>query len=309
MRCSLSTPGCWNQRWRSPPSLPSTEFAALKHSGQLRTCDTASCPTASTAVAVEAQAVDDIRRKDWHLHLIPGQYRGARGTKAFARPVKLVHNIVLSMPAPTPPEKVLAAAKVFAREKFGATHRYAMALHTHQEHPHVHLVVRAEREDGRGRLHIDKAMLREWREDFVMRDQGIAANATSRAARGQTKGATRDAIYRTRGRGSSYALREEVQDIAKELSRTGTIRDPAHGRLEETRKGVVTGWMNVAATLDAQGEICLAGDVRWFAKNLPPVLTDRERLAAQFMRYVSAGVSARTQEADKVRNRELERTR
>jgi hypothetical protein len=37
--------------------------------------------------------------------------------------VKLVHNIVLSMPSPTPPERVLAAAKVFAREKFGAKHR------------------------------------------------------------------------------------------------------------------------------------------------------------------------------------------
>ena len=113
----------------------------------------------------------------------------------------------------------------------------------------------------------------------------------------------------TRGRGSSYALREEVQAIAKELSRTGTIRDPAHGRLEETRKRVEAGWMNVAATLDAQGEISLAGDVRWFAKNLPPVLTDRERLAAQFMRFVNARTSARTREADKGRNREPERTR
>jgi hypothetical protein len=107
---------------------------------------------------------------------LTGLYRGPRGTKAFARPVKLVHNIVLSMPSPTPPGKVLAAAKVFAREKFGAQHRYAMVLHTHQHHPHVHLVVKAEREDSKGRLHINKAMLREWREDFarLMRDQGIA---------------------------------------------------------------------------------------------------------------------------------------
>ena len=104
-------------------------------------------------------------------------------------------------------------------------------------------------------------------------------------------------------------MREEVQDIAKELSTSGAIRDPAHTRLEETRKRVVAGWMNVAATLDAQGEISLAGDVRWFAKNLPPVLTDRERLAAQFMRFVNARTSARTREADKVRNREPERTR
>ena len=85
--------------------------------------------------------------------------------------------------------------------------------------------------------------------------------------------------------------------------------DPAHKKLAETRKAVLAGWERVAAALDAQGEICLAGAVRWFAKSLPPVLTDRERLAAQFMRYVNARVSARTQEADKVRNRELERTR
>jgi hypothetical protein len=60
----------------------------------------------------------------------------------------------------SPPEKVLAAAKNFAREKF-ARHQYVMALHTHQRNPHVHLVVKAEREMERGRLHIDKAMLRE----------------------------------------------------------------------------------------------------------------------------------------------------
>jgi hypothetical protein len=38
--------------------------------------------------------------------------------------------------------------------------------------------------------------------------------------------------------------------------------------------------------LDAQGEITLAGDVRYFAKHLPPVLTDRERLAAAFIQHV-----------------------
>ena len=70
----------------------------------------------------------------------------------------LVHNVVLAMPAGTRPDKVLAAAKAFAREKFGGQYRYVMALHTHQQHPHVHLVVKAEGTDGR-RLHIDKAML------------------------------------------------------------------------------------------------------------------------------------------------------
>lgn len=231
---------------------------------------------------------------DWHLDLTAGQYREPRGEKKAARGVKLVHQIVLSMPSPTPPEKVLAAAKTFAREKFGVKHRYAMALHTHQQHPHVHLVVKAESEDGR-RLHIDKAMLREWRQDFarMMRDQGIAANATARAARGRSKGTARDASYRAKGRRSSYVMRDQVESIARELASTGTVRDPAHGKLLETRKAVVAGWIKIAATLDAQGEIVLAGDVRYFAEHLPPVLTDRERLAADFIRHVNASRATR----------------
>jgi hypothetical protein len=39
------------------------------------------------------------------------------------------NNIVLSMSSPTPPDKVLAAARKFAREKFALQHRYAMVLH------------------------------------------------------------------------------------------------------------------------------------------------------------------------------------
>jgi hypothetical protein len=66
--------------------------------------------------------------KDWHLERSADQYREPRGQKNTSRTVKLVHNVVLSMPAPTPPEKVLAAARIFAREKFGLKHRYAMAL-------------------------------------------------------------------------------------------------------------------------------------------------------------------------------------
>jgi hypothetical protein len=128
---------------------------------------------------IEGQDAQKELLRDWHLELSAGQYRRHGGKKTARRPVKLVHNIVLSMPAPTPPKKVLAAAKKFAREKFGAQHRYMMALHTDQQHPHVHLVVKAESEYGR-RLHIDKPMLREWREDFakLMREQGVAANAT-----------------------------------------------------------------------------------------------------------------------------------
>ena len=126
---------------------------------------------------------------DWHLELTAGQYRRQVDGGSARRATKLVHNVVLSMPAPTPSDKVLAAARQFARLKF-AQHRYAMVLHTDQKHPHVHLVVKAENELGR-RLHIDKQLLRDWREDFaqLMREQGIAANrhASSHSRRKQEK--------------------------------------------------------------------------------------------------------------------------
>jgi hypothetical protein len=248
--------------------------------------------------------------QSWHLELSAGQYREQRRGQAATPGIKLVHNITLSMPAPTPSEKVLAAAKAFASEKFGARHHYAMALHTHQQHPHVHLVVKAEGFDGR-RLHIDKAMLREWRQDFarMMREQGIAANATPRAIRGQTKRGARDARYQAKRRGSSHALQQEVGSIAAELARTRAIRDPARPKLLETRKAIITGWNAIATRLEAQGEIELGGDVRYFAAHLPAVLTDRERLAAQFILHWKAQRSPRTPPDDWVRDRAIERSR
>jgi type IV secretory pathway VirD2 relaxase len=98
-----------------------------------------------------------------------------------------VHNIILSMPSKTPPARLLAASRDFAREEFALKHRYAMVLHTDQAHPHVHLVVSAHNSDG-GRLNIQKADLRRWREQFArhLRNHGLEANATPAQLRGRS---------------------------------------------------------------------------------------------------------------------------
>jgi hypothetical protein len=49
--------------------------------------------------------------------------------------------------------------------------------------------------------------------------------------------------------------------------------------------------------------------VRYFVKNLPPVLTDRERLAAHLIQIVNARKAERTHEDDNVRDRALDRSR
>lgn len=247
---------------------------------------------------------------EWNLELSSGQYRPEDGSASRSRPIKLVHNIVLSMPSPTPAHKVRAAAHHFAREHFWGQHRYAMALHTHQQHPHVHLVVKAEREDGQGRLRIDKAMLRQWREDFAqaMREEGVAANATPRAVRGQNKRSPRAAVYWSERRGASNLLDRTVRSIVAELKSTRTFRDPAHAKLEETRKAITAGWQSVARILDAQGEIELAGDVHYFLSQMPRVLTDREKLAIDFIAFLKQGPPSPSKE-ERVQERRLERTR
>ena len=99
---------------------------------------------------------------------------------------------------------------------------------------------------------------------------------------------------------------------SKASPESGDVRHdprPAHAKLAQTRKAVVAGWLGVAAVLDKQGEVALAAEVRQFVKNLPPVLTDRERIASELIRHVNTQRSARTREDDLVRERIFERTR
>jgi len=80
---------------------------------------------------------------DWDLDLDEHRRHTQRAIGGGRKSPKLVHNLVFSMPKGTPPEKVVRAVHVFAREKFALSHRYAMALHADQGHPHVHVVVKA----------------------------------------------------------------------------------------------------------------------------------------------------------------------
>ena len=121
--------------------------------------------------------------EDWDLDLDALLCRIPHLARVRREPTKLVHKILFSMPAGTPPDELLAAVRDFARKEYAPKHRYAMALHTDQPHPHVHVVVKAINEEGE-RLHVRKATLRKWRKAFArqLRNLGIAAKATPRAA-------------------------------------------------------------------------------------------------------------------------------
>jgi Relaxase/Mobilisation nuclease domain len=246
------------------------------------------------------------------------------------RQPKLVQKILFSMPAGTPPKKVLASVKNFAREEFGAKHRYAMVLHTDEPHPHVHVVVRAMGFDGR-RLRIRKDTLREWRSEFArhLREQGVAANATERAVRGVTKPQKLDGIYRAERRRDSTHWRHRTEAVARAMTPRGEIRpEPGKAQLLETRSRVVRGWNEVADDLVRQGQSELSLAVRGFVKQLPAVRTEREWIRdrlleqtrgserAQFLdRWKQDALAtwhafrAQQQAAEQARQRELDRAR
>jgi Relaxase/Mobilisation nuclease domain len=217
---------------------------------------------------------------DWDLDL-DADRRDAELSPAQGRALKLAHKIMLSMPAGTSPKGVLAAARNFAREEFALRHRYALVLHTDEPHPHVHLVVKAVSEQG-VRLNISKATLRGWRREFArhLREQGIAANATDRAARGQSRGRKLDGIYRADRRGQSEHMRLRRAAVAHEL-RSGGVRPEADAeRLFQTRIQVRRGWSTVRRILLSDGQSELAGLVGQFAAQMRPPLTEKQMLAA-----------------------------
>jgi hypothetical protein len=217
---------------------------------------------------------------DWDLDLEAHRRHSERAITAGRKPPKLVHNLVFSMPKGTPPDKVLRAVQVFAREKFALKNRYAMALHVDQGHPHVHMVVKAVSEQG-VRLYIRKPMLREWRRDFAqhLRDIGVEANATERAVRGASRLTKRDGVHRAMLRGESTQMRARAETVARQLATGGLNSDPGKRTLLETRRAVLDGWRGLADVLDRDGNPQLAGAVRRFAARMPPPLTENEAMA------------------------------
>jgi hypothetical protein len=247
---------------------------------------------------LQGKNVADYLPDDWNLEAAKGQYRpGPKAGEKDRRP-KQVHNIVFSMPAGTPPQKLLAATGKFAREKFAPQHRYAMVLHTDQGHPHVHLVVKAQGEDGQ-RLYIRKATLREWREDFagILRELGVAANATPAALRSKPKDRKKDGIYRALKRGQSTFMRRRVERVADELQRGRLAPDPGKAKILATRDRVVEDWSATAASLRAHGHESLARGIEAFMRRILTVATEKEIVATGLL----------TQVADQARMRSVER--
>jgi type IV secretory pathway VirD2 relaxase len=217
---------------------------------------------------------------DWDLDLEEERPGSWLSVSESARRPKLVHKLVFSMPSGTPPDKVLGAVRDFAREEFALKHRYAMVLHTDDDHPHVHVVVKAVSEQGE-RLNIRKETLRRWRAEFArqLRVRGVEANATERAVRGSPMKAYADGVYRAAERKASTHVAARLRAAARDSERREPIQiDAGTRRLQGTSEQVRVGYRAIAALLRHQGESGLAGYVERFADGFRNPPSEQRRI-------------------------------
>lgn len=230
---------------------------------------------------LKGRGVEKELLEDWDLDLDSHRRRADLDAASGRAPPKLVHKLMFSMPAGTPPDKVLAAVRAFAREEFALKHRYAMVLHTDEPHPHVHMVVKAVSEQG-VRLNIRKATLRHWRSEFArkLRLLGVPANATERAVRGESRGTMKGGIYRASLRSDSRYVERRTQAVASALIAGTPLADSGKATLIRTRQWVERGWRATINLLLADGERAVAMRAKHFVAEMPVARTDAEWIAA-----------------------------
>jgi hypothetical protein len=222
---------------------------------------------------------------DWDLDIDDVRRQSTLAATKGRKPPKLVHKLMFSMPAGTPPAKVLGAVRNFAREEFWGQHRYALTLHTDVPHPHVHLVLKAMSEQG-VRLNIKKATLRHWRSEFArnLRLLGVEANATERAVRGEPRKAKKDGIYRAGERGDSTYLRAQAEAVAAELLKGEVALERGQQKMLESRRTVEHSWHAISRLLAKDGHPDVSRQARAFIEQMPPPLTDKQLIAAELVR-------------------------
>ena len=235
-------------------------------------------------------------------------------------------HLILSMPDSVDEESVRRASREFAKETFGANHRYVFALHTDSNNPHCHITVRCEGRDGR-KLNPRKADLQAWREAFAekVREQGYEAEATPRRARGIVRKAQRAVVRHIETGDPTHKPRvsrvraAKTKEIAQELAQGSPAKDkPWEKAILACQEKVRQSWLAASETLEREGApegVDLAGRIRLMVSRMPSLETEREmmrqELTQRFQRDITKDREIPAQSIKKVlpKDREQERDR
>lgn len=202
-------------------------------------------------------------------------------------------SMVLSMPGgTTDAATVHDAVQAFARVEFEGQFAYMVALHTDTDHPHVHLTVATQGEDG-SRFNPRKADLHYWRESFAheLRQRGVAAEATPRRARGhvqkRVRSSARHLEARTAGQGRGLDITRLNEERAAEFARSvDPERRPEDVAALGRQRFIRGAYAQAAAALAATGkedDLELANDVASFVAAMPPAVSRRLERAREIM--------------------------
>lgn len=200
-------------------------------------------------------------------------------------------NMVLSMPPGTDRDKLQAAVRSFAARTFSAEREYVFVRHDDTKHPHCHLTLRAVGYDGK-RLNPRKADLQVWRESFAacLREQGVAAEATPRRARGVVRKAKRQAIVHAEQRSQSTVAKAKVDQAARRVAGKELTERPWEQAIARRQRRVRSGWLEAAAALEAAGVSeakLLAAKVREFVREMSAVQTEQQALEARMREHLA----------------------
>jgi len=133
-----------------------------------------------------------------------------------------------------------------------------------------------------------------------MREQGVAANATPRQVRGQTRKPLKDAIHHRlralRAFGQlppgeragrrplkiSSFMRAKLGAVLRALQTKRESLDAGRDGMQRTRQEVAADWQATADRLRRQGQVELAERVERFVELMPAVQTEEQRMAERW---------------------------
>ncbi|SEJ80752.1 Relaxase/Mobilisation nuclease domain-containing protein [Sphingobium sp. AP50] len=223
-------------------------------------------------------------------------------TNIYGRDRPISTSMILSMPGGTAEaDTILDAVQAFARIEFKGRFSYMVALHTDTDHPHVHVTVANQGEDG-SRFNPRKADLHHMRETFALelRARGIAAEATPRRARGHVQKRVRSAAKhleaRTAAEGRGLDIHRLVEERAAEFAQSQEPERREQDRAALHRQKFIRGAYAEAATALAgtgrEEDAALADEITQFVADMPPAVSRRLQRAREIMMADRASGSA-----------------
>jgi len=133
-----------------------------------------------------------------------------------------------------------------------------------------------------------------------MREQGVAANATPRQVRGQTRKPLKDAIHHRlralrafgqlapgeragrRPPKTSSFIRAKLGAVLRALQTKRESLDAGRDEMQRTRQEVAADWQATADRLRRQGQVELAERVERFVELMPAVQTEEQRMVERW---------------------------